>query len=87
MRKLNLVRIIVGVKRVNELRVEVGVKESSKKKFVRNILTWAGREKQIGDENWESPDSQKVERNRRRGRPTLQIASMLPSESERRMGK
>ena len=32
------------------MRVEVGVKESSKKKLVRS--TWAGRVDKMTDENW-----------------------------------
>ena len=41
----NLVRIIIGEK-MDEMRVEVGVKESSKKKLMRS--TWAGQEEKSG---------------------------------------
>ena len=56
MRERKLVRrIIVGVKtadkrRVDELRVEVGVKERFKKKLVRSSLTRAGHVERMGDE-------------------------------------
>ena len=52
------------------MRVEVGVKESSKKKLVRS--TWAGDVKKLGDEKLEKrADAQKVEGNWRRRRPKL----------------
>jgi hypothetical protein len=46
----------VGVKRadkrrIDELRVEVKVKERFKKKLVRNRLTWAGHVERTEDEN------------------------------------
>ena len=52
----NLVRRIVGVKRadkrrMDELGVEVGVKESFKKKLVRSRLTRADHVERTGDEN------------------------------------
>ena len=46
-------------------KVEVGVKESSKKKLVRS--TWAAHVKN----NWQRADAQKVDGKWRRGRPRL----------------
>ena len=57
------------------MRMEVGVKENSKKKLVRS--TWAGHmEKKLGDEKLaKRADAQKVEGKWRPGRrPTLQWA-------------
>ena len=53
--KNNGIRRIVGVKREDkrrkdELRVEVGVKESFKNKLMRNRLKWAGHVERMGDE-------------------------------------
>ena len=52
----NWIRRIVGVKRANkrrmdELRVEVGVRETFKKKLVRGRVKWAGHVERMGDEN------------------------------------
>ena len=48
-------------KRVNELRVEVGMKNSFKKKLVRSRLKWAGHVERMGDENLtKRADAQKV---------------------------
>ena len=55
---------------MDELRVEVGVKESSKKKFVRS--TWASHVGAMGYEKLANrADAQKVEGKWRRGRPKL----------------
>ena len=35
---------------MNEMRVEVGIKESPKKKLARS--TWAGHVDKMADENW-----------------------------------
>ena len=53
--KNTLVKRIVGAegvvnRRLDELRVEVGVKDSFKKKLVRNGLRWAGHVDRMGDE-------------------------------------
>ena len=56
-------------RRMDELDVEVVVKESFKKKFVKNRLKWAG----MGDEQFvKRSDAQKVEGKSRRGRPKMQ---------------
>ena len=48
-------------KRVDELRVEVGVKESFNKKLVRSRLTWAGHVERMGDAKLaKRTDGQKV---------------------------
>ena len=49
-------------RRIDELRVEFGVKDNFKKKLVRSSLIWASLKKRIGDEKL--PD-QKVEGKRR----------------------
>ena len=55
---------------MDELRVEVGVKESFKKKLVRSWLKWAGQVDRMGDEKLaKRADAQKVEGKGRRGRP------------------
>ena len=58
--------------RVDELRVEVEVKESFTKKLVRNRLKWAGIVERMGDDNIgkeiRCPES---ERRRGRGRPSM----------------
>ena len=51
------------------MRVEVGVKESSKKKLVRSILV--GHVEKMGDENLTESNTQKVEGKWRRRRPKL----------------
>ena len=52
------------------MRVEAGVKESSKTKLVRS--TWAGHVEKMGDEKLaKRTDAQKVEGMWRRGRPNL----------------
>ncbi len=52
------------------MRVQVGEKESSKKKLARS--TWAGHVEKMGDEKQaERADAQKVKGNWRRGRPKL----------------
>ena len=73
--KKNLVRILVGIKRavernMDELRVEVGVKERFKKKLVRS--SWAGHLGKMGDEKLtKRTDVQKVEGKWRRERRKL----------------
>ena len=75
--KNNLIRRIVGVKRADkrrmyELRVEVGVKESFKKKLVRSRLTWAGHVERMGDEKLaKKADVQAVKGKMRRVRSKL----------------
>ena len=39
-----------GKRRMDELRVEFGEKESFKKKLVRNRLKWTGHVESMGDE-------------------------------------
>ena len=62
------IRRIVGVKRadkrkMNELRVEVGVKESFKKKLVRIRLKWASHVERMGYEKLtNNSEAEKVER-------------------------
>ena len=52
------------------MRVQVGVKVSSKKKLARS--TWAGHVEKMGDEKQaERADAQKVKRKWKRGRPKL----------------
>ena len=73
-----MVRRIIGDKRadqrkVNEIRVEVGVKGSFKKKLVKSRPSWASHVNRRGDERLANRgDAQKVERKRRRGRRKLQ---------------
>ena len=56
--------------------MEAGVKESSKKKWVRS--TWAGHVKQMGDDNLATrAEAQKVEGEWRRGRPKLRWEIVL----------
>ena len=53
-------------RRMNELRVEVGVKERFKKKLVRIRLKWAGHVESIGVEQLaKRTDVQKVRKKRR----------------------
>ena len=47
-------------RRMNELRVEVGVRDSFKKKLVRSRLRWAGHVERLGDEKL-AIKNQKVE--------------------------
>ena len=55
--------------------MEVGVKESAKKKLARSRLIWAER---MGDEKLaKRADSQKVKGKRRRGRPTFRCGIAL----------
>ena len=49
--------------------MEVGVKESFKKKLVRSSLKWAGCMERIGDEK--RADAQKVEGKMKRGRSIM----------------
>ena len=69
--KNNLVRRIVGAKRadkrtMDELRVEVGVKEGFQKKLLRS--TWTGHVGKMGDEKLaKRADVPKVEGTCRRG--------------------
>ena len=58
--------MIVGVKRadmrrLDEMRVETGVKESIEKKLVRG--TWVGRVERIGDEKRAERNGGEVDRN------------------------
>ena len=47
---------------MDELRVEVGVKDSFKKKLVRSRLKWANHVERMGDEKLaKRSDAQKVE--------------------------
>ena len=63
----NWMKRIVGVKRagkrrMDELRVEVGVKDSLKKKLVRSRLKWASQLERMGDEKLgKRSDAQKKE--------------------------
>ena len=58
------------------MRVEVGVKESTKNKLVRN--TWAGHVEKLGDEKLaKRADAQNVEEKWRQGRPKLQCGIAL----------
>ena len=58
---------------MNELRVEVGVKESFKTKLARSRVPWAGHVDRMGDDYLaKRADARKVDWNRRRGRPKLQ---------------
>ena len=71
-----MVRRIEEVKRsdkirMDEPRVEVGVKERFKNKLMRSRLTWAGDVERMGDEKLaKRADALKVE-GKRRGRPKL----------------
>lgn len=73
----NWLRRITGVKRtdkrrMNELRVEVGVIESLKKKLVRSRLKWAWHVERMGGERLaKKADAQRVEGKRRRRKPRL----------------
>ena len=50
---------------MDEMRLEVGVKGSFKKKLVKSRSTWAGHVKRMGDEKLKKrADAQKVEGNR-----------------------
>ena len=63
--------------------VEVGVKESLKKKLVRSGLTWAGDMERMGDEKRaKRADAQNMEGKMRRGRPKLRWGIAL-SDLER----
>ena len=58
----NWIRRIVGVKkadkrRTDELRVEVGVKDSFKKTLVRSALKWAGHMERMRDEKLTRTDA------------------------------
>ena len=53
---------------MDELRVEVGVKESFKKKLERSRLKWTVHVERIGDKNWQRSDAHNVEGKRRRRR-------------------
>ena len=53
----NWVRRIMGIKRadkitMDELRVEVGVKETFIKVLVRSMLKWVGHAERPGDDNY-----------------------------------
>ena len=53
-------------RRMDELRVDVGVKESYKEKLMRSRLKWARHVESMGDEELaERADAQKVEGKRR----------------------
>ena len=53
-------------RRMDELRVDVGVKESYKEKLMRSRLKWARHVERMGDEELaERADAQKVEGKRR----------------------
>ena len=61
-------------RRMGEMRLEIGVKESCKKKFVRS--TWAGHLERMGDEKLaKGADAQRMEGKWRRGRPKLRWIS------------
>ena len=56
-------------RRMDELRVEVGVKESFKKNLVMSRLKWVGHVERMGDEKLaKGADTQKVEGKMRQGR-------------------
>ena len=79
----NWIRIIVGVRRaddrrMNELGVTFGVKDRFKKKLVRNRLKWTGHVKRMGDEI-----SAESGFKRRRGRPSG-MANLIPDDNKRR---
>ena len=73
-------------RRINELRVEsvdVGAKESFKKKLVSR-LKWAGHGETMGNEKMvKRSDAQKVEENRRRGRPRMRWEDCVKRDLER----
>ena len=54
---------------MDELRVEVGVKESFKKKLVRSRLKWSGQAERMGDEKLAEIRYPKSGGKRLRGRP------------------
>ena len=57
----NWIRRIVGVKREDKRRMDVGVTESFKKKLSRSRLKWAGHVEGMGDEKLaKRADAQKV---------------------------
>ena len=73
----NWVRRIVGVKRIDkrrmeEMREEVGMKESLTRNLVRSRLSWAGHVEQMeGERLTKRADALGVEGRKRRGRPRL----------------
>ena len=81
------VRRIAGVKiidkrRMEELRVEVGVKESLTRKLVWSRLRWAGHvERMEGVRLTKRADALGVEGRRRRGRPRLRWEDYVKSDS------
>ena len=57
---------------MDELRVEVGMKETYKKKMMRSRLKWAGHMERMGDAKLtKRADAQKVEGKWRRERPRM----------------
>ena len=57
---------------MDELKVEVRVKDSFKMKPARSRLMWAGHVERMGDEKLaKRADAQKVECKRMRGRPRM----------------
>ena len=73
--------------RMDELRMEVGVKESSKKKLARSRLIWAEHVERMGDEKLaKRPDALKLEGNRRQGRPRIRCSGRRMEKQEQKTG-
>ena len=71
-------------RRMDELRVEVGVKESFKKKLARRRKKWAGHVERMGDGKLaKRADPQKVEGKGKRGRPRMQWEDSVKRGLER----
>ena len=58
--------------------MEVGVKESFKKKLVRHRLKWAGHVERMGESEKGIADAQKMDGKTRCGRPKLRITVKSP---------
>ena len=79
----NWIRRIVGVRRrMEELRVEVGVKESFKNKLARSRLKWVGHGERMGDEILAIKD-QKVKGKRWQGRLRIRWENCVKRDLER----
>ena len=69
---------------MDELRMEVGVKERFKTKLVRSRLRWVGHVKRMGDEKLaKESNAQKVEGKRRRGIPRMRWEDCIKRYMER----
>ena len=68
-------------RRIEELRMEGGVKERFEKKLVISKIKWAGREERMGD----GKDSRCTENGekRRRGRPAMRWHDCIKRDHER----